>query len=465
MSRNTFIDRRAMLRGAAALVAAGGVAALTGCATGGEKSPAPTKSATKNNPLGVPDDAGLNVVIFKGGYGDQWAKFVEDLYSKRYPDAKVDLEAIQQVAETLQPRFVGGNPPDLADAPGLGIASLVTQKQLLDLAPLLDAPSVDNPSIKVRDTLLPGVVEGALFDGKVYQLNYITTVFGFCYSKSLFAKHGWVYPKTWDEMLALCAEIKDAGVAPWTYQGKHPGYWTEALMAMATKAGGRDVVKAIDNLEPKAWKNPAVLEAAEAIYEIAKKGYLLPGTAALTHTEAQTAWAKGQAAFIPCGTWIENEMKGIIPDGFDTVIAPTPSLTSRDVMPQKTVYAKASESFIVPAQGSNPRGGMEFLRLMLSKEASQNFARTAGSMTVLKGGSAGVTLSPGVESARDSLEAAGDNVVLHTFSDWYPQLQEEVASANGELMTLAITPKEWAARCQKAADKIAADSSIAKFTR
>jgi len=347
----------------------------------------------------------------------------------------------------------------------LNLSSLLASKQVADLTPLLDAPSVDDPNTKVRDTLMAGVVEGELVDGKMYQLDYVQTVFGFCYSKKLFDAKGWQYPTTWDAMLALCAQIKAAGIAPWTYQGKYPSYWHEPLMAMISKLGGADVVKAIDNLEPNAWHDPAVLAGAQAIYEIVDKGYLLDGSASMTHTQAQTAWCENKAAFIPCGTWIENEMKGIMPDDFATVIATPPSLTTQDKLPFTALYAKASEPFIVPSQAKNVAGGMEFLRLMLSKDGAQNFAKSSGSIPVVKGATDNVDLTPGVKSASVALAAAGSNLVQHRFEDWYKPMHDDVTTATGALVTKAIKPEEWVTRCQKAADKIAGDSSITKFKR
>ena len=62
------------------------------------------------------------------------------------------------------------------------------------------------------------------------------------------------------------------------------------------------------------------------------------GTEGLTHTESQTAWLQGKAAFIPCGNWLENEMKGLIPDTFNMVCQPTPSL-SADKVPFQGIQA------------------------------------------------------------------------------------------------------------------------------
>ena len=64
----------------------------------------------------------------------------------------------QEITGKLQPRFNGGNPPDVVDDSGaqqIKLDVLYKSGQLADLAALLDAPSIDDPSKKVRDTLHP----------------------------------------------------------------------------------------------------------------------------------------------------------------------------------------------------------------------------------------------------------------------------------------------------------------------
>ena len=129
----------------------------------------------------------------------------------------------------------------------------------------------------------------------------------------------------------------------------------------------------IENLEPDAWKAPAVTEVLEALYQLAERGYLLPGWEGLDHIQSQNEWLQGKAVFIPVGTWLENEMKDSIPEGFNMVIAPTPSLPG-DKLPFAAISAGAGEPFIVPSQGKNVPGGKEWLRLLFSKEAGRVFA-------------------------------------------------------------------------------------------
>lgn len=64
-------------------------------------------------------------------------------------------------------------------------------------------------------------------------------------------------------------------------------------------AGGDDVIKKLDNLEPNAWSDPAVLRATEDLYQLWDKGYIMPGTAGLTHTEFADGMAEGQGGVHP----------------------------------------------------------------------------------------------------------------------------------------------------------------------
>lgn len=51
--------------------------------------------------------------MFDGGYGVDYVAKVIETYNTTLPDSKVTLNAVQEIATQLQPRFVAGNPPDL----------------------------------------------------------------------------------------------------------------------------------------------------------------------------------------------------------------------------------------------------------------------------------------------------------------------------------------------------------------
>lgn len=470
---NGGLGRRKLMKRSAALglMTVPAVGFLSSCASGdGDKKEAEKGTKTEKNPLAVNETAELDFVLFNGGFGDQYARDAVKVYEKNFPKAKVKFHATQAIQTELQPRFNGGTPPDLIDNSGkeqMDMGVLVAQKQLHDLTELLDAPSYDDPKKKVRDTLRPGIVEMGQFEGSpVWMLYYAYTVYGVWYSQKLLNSLDAEYPETWDQMLAVCEKAKKKGIAGWTYAGVHPYYIPFTLYPMIAKRGGPDVIKAIDNLEPNAWKHPAVKDCFERYYELKKKGYVLDGTPGLDHIQSQTKWTEGKALFIPNGSWVENEAANTMPKDFDLAVSAPTGIDSSDKMPFGTLWASGGEPFIVPSKAKNKAGGMEQLRIMLGADSSRNFTKAVKSLSAFDGGTDGIELTPGMKSVVAALEKAGTNVVNPRLGDWYAALQKEkIGAALGELMAGRITPTEAINKAQKVADETAKDDSIKKFKR
>lgn len=463
MGSATEYNRRDIFKRAAAVtvLAAGGGSLLAACAGGtgsssDNKSAAPSGSGNAANPFGVKSGDPLDVVIFKGGYGDEYAKSFEDMYKKTYTGATISHLGTQDISPKLQPRFNAGNPPDVIDDSGaqqMKIDVLQGAGQLTDLTQLLDAPYLDDPTKKIRDVLLPGTIEQGSIGGKMYSLNYVYTVFGLWYSNKLFKDKGWTVPKTWDDFITLCGTIKAAGIAPFAHQGKYPYYANYVILDLIAKQGGADLIKKIDACDPTAWDDPAALAGVTAFYKIMDGDFLLPGTNGMTHTESQTAWCQGKAAFIPSGSWLENEMIKVTPADFDMAFLPIPSL-SGDKLPATAVRAGAGEPFIVPAKAKNQAGGLEFLRMMLTKEGSGKFAAAANSLSVLKDGiGADVVLKPGTKSSSVAVTAAGTGTFNFSYPDLQTAFDTELQNATNELVNKRIKPADWVARAKAATSK------------
>ncbi|MFH8620047.1 N-acetylglucosamine/diacetylchitobiose ABC transporter substrate-binding protein [Streptomyces sp. NPDC017979] len=470
---NAGLDRRKLIKRSAALglLTVPTMSFLSACASGdgGDDGDVDKGEKSDKNPLGVNDSAGLDFVLFDGGFGSQYGKDAVKIYEKDFPKAKVKFHATQMIQSELQPRFNGGTPPDLIDNSGkeqMDMGVLVGQKQLHDLTELLDAPSYDDPKKKVRDTLRPGIVEMGQFDGsQVWILYYSYTVYGVWYSQKLLESLDATYPETWDQMLAVCEKAKKKGIAGWTYAGVHPYYIPFSLYPMIGKRGGSEVLDAIDNLEPNAWKHPAVKDCFEAYYELKRKGYILDGTPGLDHIQSQTKWTENKALFIPNGSWVENEAAKTMPKDFNLAVGAPTGLDSGDKLPFGTLWASGGEPFIVPSKAKNKAGGMEQLRIMLSEGSSKNFTSQVKSLSAYDGGTTGIELSPGLKSAVAALEKAGKNVLNPRMQDWYVALQKEKIGVGGlgEMMAGRLTPTEAIKRIQGYADEAAKDDSIKKY--
>lgn len=471
MTPSPYVHRRVLLRRAAAagLLALPAASALSACASGGGDDgddAVGRVDATDGNPFGADPEGELEVVIFDGGFGDQYAKDAEALYQESY--GQVTHVSTQEIQSRLQPRFVQGSPPDVIDNSGaqaMDIAALLRNGQVTDLSELLDAPSLDDPDTTVRDTLLPGTAEQGQFGSEaVYQLNYAFHIYGQWYSRTALERLDAAYPRTWDEMLAVCAKAKRQGIAGWTYAGQYPYYLNFTLYPFIAKIGGPEVLRAIDNLEPNAWRHDAVRAAFAAYHELRAKGYILEGTPGMTHEESQDEWNAYRALFLPNGSWVENETKKNTPADFGMAVGPPTGLDSSDAMPFETLWAAPGEPFLVPSDARNAAGGLEFLRIMLGRESARNFTGLVSSLTCVRGAADGLDLPPGLASAKETFEAAGDDLVTCRLPDWYRELNnEEIGGAVAAMMSGEIGPEECVTACQRAADATAQDDSIEKF--
>ncbi|HEV7932479.1 MAG TPA: N-acetylglucosamine/diacetylchitobiose ABC transporter substrate-binding protein [Actinomadura sp.] len=475
-TRSADLSRRQMLRriGMTALIAGPGVTMLGACATSGggdTKSNAVKAGKDPVNPFGVQASAPLEVIIFKGGLGDGYATQVhEPAYHKKFPQAKIKHTGIQEIGKTVRPRLVGGNPPDMVSNAGsdlMDAGALVAEGQLLDLTPLFDAPSIDDPAKKVRDLLIPGAVEAGLIDGKPYQMMYVASSYGLWYDAKLFQKEGWTAPKTFDEFKAVCEKIKAKGITPYAYAGKNAAYYQYwMILISAAKLAGNEILVNIDNLADGAWTADAVKQSAAAWAEIGKL-YMDKSYLGLMHTEVQTQQNEGKIAFYPSGSWLENEQAKQTPKGFEYAVAPTPSLTASDKMPYEAIRTSAGEAYFVAAKGKNTAGAMEYLRIMLSKEGAKGFYEKSGNIPVVAGAVEGLQLTPGNQSVLAARKAAGDsNVVTKSFfEEWYKELETELRTQTNELMFGRITADQFCASMQKKADSVKKDSSVKKQQR
>ncbi|WP_433386359.1 N-acetylglucosamine/diacetylchitobiose ABC transporter substrate-binding protein [Micromonospora sp. KLBMP9576] len=468
------LSRRSVLRRAAAvgLLATPAAGLLSACATSGDDEKndqvtGGTKSAT--NPFGVPEDAPIEVVIFNGGYGEKYATDVhQPLYKKAFPKAEVKHQSTQAISTVLQPRFASGNPPEFVNNSGeklMDFGALVADGQLQDLTELWDAPSVDDPNKKVRDTVVPGTVDVGSFNGKPYVLYYASTVFGIWYSGKLFKDNGWAPAKDWSEFTALLDKIKAKGITPYGYAGSNAAYYQwNVILTQAAKIGGTDVLKNIDNLEDGAWQQDAVKQAAEAWAEIGAK-YSDKSFEGLKHTDVQLRQNQYKLALYPSGDWLEGEQKKDTPAGFEYQLMPVPSLSASDKLPATALRATAAEGYFVSAKSKNPKGGLEYMRQMLSVAGAKGFTEMVKAPTVVTAGSEGFAFPPGVASSQTALTAAGQDVFNIYFDGWYKELDKEVRTATNELMFGRIKADAFAERIQKRADAIKKDSSVTKFKR
>jgi N-acetylglucosamine transport system substrate-binding protein len=284
------------------------------------------------------------------------------------------------------------------------------------------------------------------------------------YSDALLKDNGWSVPKTWDEMYALGEQAKAKGKYLFVWGKEAATYYQEMAIASAIKEGGHDVRLGLENLKADCWSHPALQSVFTALNKIVKAGHFKPGGSGTQFTAAQAQWSNAQeAVFYPSGSWIENEMKDQTKAGFKMTGAPVPSVTTSSKLPYASLHSAAGEPFVVPSQGKNVPGGKELLRIMLSKDAATNFAKTKLAPTIVKDTvpSDGFG-STALVSQTKLLSDAGDNIYTWNFIDLYGTNKDQLVVWNtfldGKSDVATLTSD-----LQKITDKVRNDSSVKKI--
>ena len=298
------------LAAAAVIPFSGVLAACAGSGSDTDNDSRRRHQERPNNPFGMADKSTVDAVIFDGGYGTDYVAFAASLMEKNHAGSTVKVSPTTKIAQELQPRFVGGNPPDLIDNSGadaIGFSTILDQ--LEDLGDVLDANNLEGTTI--RDTLFGGVEEPGTFDGKLAALNYVLTVYARLVLREPVrgerldpaedvgrGDRRWApRPRRRTSTCSCGARRRRPTTRPWR-SGRRS-------RRAATRSGSR-----WRTWKRTAGRTPAVQGVFKGMGEIIKAGYMKPGGAGTQFTAAQAQWSNNQDALLyPSGSWIENEMK------------------------------------------------------------------------------------------------------------------------------------------------------------
>ena len=160
-----------------------------------------------------------------------------------------------------------------------------------------------------RDCVIPSTMAlvESLFDGKVMAIPYYPQAYIVFCNKNIFDECGITeYPTTWDEFIEVCKTIKAAGYIPITsdtfYAPSWFGYYLSRLV-------GDEAVKELAADSSKWADNPAVLEAAKGMAQLAEVGAFDPNIGANVYPAAQQDMVISEnVAMYINGTWLPSEV-------------------------------------------------------------------------------------------------------------------------------------------------------------
>lgn len=283
---NKPISRRALLGGAAA-----GAAGLlfSGCTT--ERADGKIE---------------VEIVSYKQEAVSIFEQLMEE-FNASHDDIYLNITSPADAVTIMKTRFVREDYPDVIGIGGdADYASFVDSAILADVS---DCPTSADVQKAYSDILKS--VTYVPMDG-IYGVPYVANAAGMLYNKDLFEEHGWTIPETWDELIALFERIKSEtpDIYPiylgyldtWTILSP----WNSITINMVPSDLARQVnagtAKFADYYREPAERMLQLLDYAE------------DGPFAYSYNDACTAFARGQSAMYPCGSFAVPQILSVNPD-------------------------------------------------------------------------------------------------------------------------------------------------------
>lgn len=230
---------------------------------------------------------------------------IEQLFNETHDDIQLKIESPNEAMTVLKTRLIREDYPDI-----VGIGGDMNYSNFLD-ADLFE----DISDIEIIDTINPAYLKTEkelelLPKEGVYALPYAANAAGILYNKDMFEQNGWEIPETWSEFIALCEEIKKSGTDP-LYLG-YKDTWTclAPWNALAVGLAPSDVCSSVN-----AGRTTFAAEYAEVADKIkVLLDYAEPNPNAYSYNDACTAFARGQSAMYPIGSYAVPQILSVNPD-------------------------------------------------------------------------------------------------------------------------------------------------------
>ncbi|KFB11270.1 ABC transporter substrate-binding protein [Nitratireductor basaltis] len=214
-------------------------------------------------------------------------------------------------------------------------------------------------------------------DGKKWGVPYTYYQWGIYYRKDIFEEQGIEPPKTWDELLAASAKLKEAGITPFTIGTKAlwpTGGWFDYLNL---RVNGYEFHMDLTSGEVP-YTDPRVKAVFEKWAELIEPGYFVENHAAIDWQDAIPHLVQGEAAMYLMGNFAVATMKdgGLKEEqiGFLQFPQINPDIPMSEEAP--------TDTFHIPSGAKNKEDAKKFLAYLASPEAQTKMNETLGQLPV-----------------------------------------------------------------------------------
>lgn len=287
-------------------------------------------------------------------------EMVEDEFNATHDKISLKISSPNDAMTILRTRFIREDYPDMIGIGGdINYSYFVDAQILADVSDYKGLAGINQGYLDIAESLELVPTEGT------YIVPYAANAAGVLYNRDMFEEHGWQIPETWDEMKALCEEIKAEGILPFYFGFKDTWTCLAPWNAMAVELSPSDTAKQVNSGTTNFTKE--YRELSEKYLELLPYGPADPF--AYGYNDACTAFARGESAMYPIGSYATPQILSVNPEmKIDSFVMP-----ASDDKEERTLNSGIDLGFCVTADCKNKEAAYEVLDFLLADENIQKY--------------------------------------------------------------------------------------------
>lgn len=285
---------------------------------------------------------------------------VEEQFNAEHDDIHLTIDSPNDASTIMRTRFIREDYPDI-----IGIGGDINYSYFVDAEILADVSQYEGMA-EVKDSYIAiaEALEIVPADG-TYIVPYVANAAGILYNRDMFEEYGWEIPATWDELIGLCEEIQSEGILPFYFGFRDTWTCLAPWNGIAVDLAPSDLCKQVNRGE--ATFTDGYREAAEKYIELIEYGPDDP--LAYGYNDACTAFARGESAMYPIGSYAVPQILSVNPDmNIDSFVMP-----ASDKADGNTLNSGIDLGFSVTAACENKEAAYEVLDFLLEDENIQAY--------------------------------------------------------------------------------------------
>lgn len=293
-------------------------------------------------------------------------KTVEDEFNATHDDIHLKISSPNDAMTILKTRFIREDYPDIIGIGGdINYSYFVDAEILADISDYQGLQEINQGYLDIGEALELVPTEGT------FAAPYVANAAGILYNKDMFEEHGWQIPENWGELVALCDTIKAEGILPFYFGFKDTWTCLAPWNAMAVDLAPSDTTKQVNRGETTFSEE--YREVSEKYLKLLEYGPDDPF--AYGYNDACTAFARGESAMYPIGSYAAPQILSVNPElNLDSFVMP-----ANDAKDGNTLNSGVDLQFCVMAECENKEAAYEVLDFLYADENIQKYidAQTA----------------------------------------------------------------------------------------